>query len=209
MIQIQPPEWPVMTNQLLSIEKPSPQVAPMMNSEVVPAACPVCGMSQPQRYVYGMGTVTPRFPNRSLEKAFLELIPDKVSDIEPTDRERLYQVLKEPQNHYIAREMCWVFTVESVDTFLIEPRSDTELAGLIDALQAPVRIPLVDVDVVIGVRGPMARPSQCQGLQLPQVRMAHFYYFNVNDFLARVGCISDSVMHQILPSLIIFRGFGV
>lgn len=186
MVQAKPPEWQVMTNQLLTIEKPSPQIAPMINSEVVPAGCPVCGMSQPQRYVYGLGTVTPRFPSQSLEKAFIDVIPDKVANIEPSNRERLYQVLKEPKNYYLAREMCWVFTVESVDTYLIEPRTDTELVALIDALQGPVRIPLVDIDVVIGVRGPLSEPTQCQGVQLPRVRMAHFYYFAVDDFLADI-----------------------
>jgi hypothetical protein len=73
-------------------------------------------------------------------------------------------------------------TVDNVDANLLQPRTESELDLLIKSLNYEVKIPLVDVDLVIGQRGPLAPLSMCNGIQLPIVLLNQFYCFQVDDF---------------------------
>ena len=39
-----------------------------------------------------------------------------------TDRETAQAVLSDPANRYLARQLCWVLTIEGIDTYLLIPR---------------------------------------------------------------------------------------
>ena len=148
-------------------------------------------------YVYALGTVNARFPNISLEKEFTQAASAQQTQ-NLTDRRIQYEVftytpsqppptppMLQPYypNRYIARDMCWVFTIENVDTYILQPRTDDELNQLIAMLNEPVKTPLVDVDVVIGSLGPIAPPEMCNGLQIPIVVVNNTYSFKVDDFI--------------------------
>ncbi|MEM9216686.1 MAG: hypothetical protein AAGD25_20345 [Cyanobacteria bacterium P01_F01_bin.150] len=139
-----------------------------------------------QRFVYALGTVSARFPNMSLEKEFAQAASTETTT-DLTDRQIFYQVLSNSDNRYIARDMCWIFTVENVETYILKPRTTDELTQLIDMLNEPVTTPMQDVDVVIGRLGPIAPYEMCNGLQLPIVLVNQTYSFQVSEFISQIS----------------------
>jgi hypothetical protein len=93
-----------------------------------------------------------------------------------TDRQALHRVLSQAQNRYLVRQLCWVLTIEGLETYILQPRDPVEFAQLVEALR-PTPSPL-DVDVVIGVRGPIAPPELCNGLMVPIVLFDQLYAFD-------------------------------
>jgi hypothetical protein len=145
-----------------------------------------CGKAMaagPAGFVYAMGTVTGRFPNQSLEQEFRAAWGSTAYN-GPITQADLYRVLSQGQNLYIARDMCWVFQVENVDVYLTVPRSYVELSDLILAL-APTPGE-VSAALIVGVLGPMAPPSACNGLVLPVVTADQVFYFTFNAFIDNI-----------------------
>jgi hypothetical protein len=58
-------------------------------------------------------------------------------------------------------------TIEGLETYILIPRDPADLDLLVEALR-PASSPM-DLDCVIGVRGPIAPPDICNGLQVPIV----------------------------------------
>ena len=84
-----------------------------------------------------------------------------------TDRQLLYSILSKRENRYLARQLCCVFRIEGLDTYLIWPRDICDFDLLIEAIRPAQSHD--DVDVVIGERGPIAAPEMCNGLAIPIV----------------------------------------
>jgi len=84
-----------------------------------------------------------------------------------TDRQALHEVLSQQQNRYLVRQLCWVQTIEGLDAYILHPRDPGDYYLLVEALRPNPRA--TDVDVVIGVRGPIASPEMCNGLTVPIV----------------------------------------
>ena len=76
-----------------------------------------------------------------------------------TDRQALHAVLSQRQNRYLARRICWVLTIEGLETYILVPRDPFDLDLLLEAIR-PEPSPM-DIDAVIGVRGPIAPPEAC------------------------------------------------
>jgi hypothetical protein len=135
-------------------------------------------------YIYALGKVEVRFPSLGLEKEFMQAT-GQVDTAGMTDPEALHAVLSQPQNRYLTRQMCWVFTIEGVDTYILQPREPTDLELLTNALTIPDRPmdDVNDVDVVIGLRGPLAPPEMCNGLTVPIVVFDQLYSFLLEEFV--------------------------
>jgi hypothetical protein len=149
--------------------------------------CPTCGdgasTAGPPSYIYAIGRIEPRFPLLSIEKEFAQVTGRTQTD-GLTDRQALHQVLTRRENRYLARQICWVMTVQGVETYILVPRDPADLDLLIEALRA---VPsTADVDVVIGVMGPIAPPALCNGLMVPMVAYDLIYPF---DREALIGAI--------------------
>jgi hypothetical protein len=71
------------------------------------------------------------------------------------------------ENRYLARQLCYVLTIEGLDTYIVQPGDPVDLQILIESLR-PGPQP-GDVDVVVGRRGPIAPPDLCNGLMVPMV----------------------------------------
>jgi hypothetical protein len=72
--------------------------------------------------------------------------------------------------------MCWVFTIEGMETYLLVPRDIGDFDLLIESIRsAPSPM---DIDAVIGVRGPIAPPEMCNGLMIPIVAFDQVYSFD-------------------------------
>ncbi len=136
--------------------------------------CTTCG-NGPESFVYAIGRVEPRFPLLSVEKEFAQAAA-RAETTGLTDRQSMYEVLSKPENRYLARHLCWVLTIEGIETYILAPQDPSDYSVLIDAIR-PAPSPL-DVDVVIGVKGPVATPDMCNGLMVPVVYFDQIYSFD-------------------------------
>jgi hypothetical protein len=93
-----------------------------------------------------------------------------------TDRQAMQKVLSQRQNRYLARQLCWVMTIEGLETYILVPRDPADLDLLVEALR-PSPSPM-DLDCVIGVRGPIAPVEMCNGLMVPILVFDQVYSFD-------------------------------
>src|SRR4051794_5173436 len=77
-------------------------------------------------FVYALGQIEPRFPSLSVEKEFAQVIGRAGTD-GLTDHEPLQPVLSDRPNRYLARQLCWVFTIEGLKTCLLTPSDPADL----------------------------------------------------------------------------------
>ncbi len=165
----------------------SPAIAPSSknptNASLIPQSgsetCATCGGESsniaPPSYVYALGKVEWRFPRQSVEKEFAQAT-GRTETAGQTDREAVHSVLTQRQNRYLLRQLCWVLTIEGLETYILAPRDPADLDLLVEAVR-PAPSPL-DVDIVIGMRGPIAPPEFCNGLMLPIVMFDQIYSFD-------------------------------
>src|SRR5829696_4984604 len=134
-------------------------------------------------FVYALGQIEPRFPSLGVEKEFAQVAGQ--SDASGlTDRQALHALLSEPGNRYLARQLCWVLTIQGLDTYILRPRVPDDIQLLVDAVRPTPR--RTDVDVVIGVLGPIAPPETCNALMVPIVVVDHIYSFDVESLLEAI-----------------------
>ena len=134
-------------------------------------------------FIYTVGSIEPRFPSLSVEKEFAQ-VTGRANAGGLTDRQALQRVLSERRNRYLARQLCWVHTIEGMETYLLLPRDPADFDLLVESLRPAPRP--TDLDVVIGVRGPIAPPQLCNGLQVPIVLFAQTYSFDTDSFLRSI-----------------------
>jgi hypothetical protein len=152
---------------------PSP---PQAGSE----GCPTCGGAaangtETASFVFALGRVEPRFRSLAIEKEFAQAT-GRADTNGLTDHQALQSILSQRQNRYLARQLCWVLTIEGLETYILVPRDPADLDLLVEAVR-PAPSPL-DVDVVIGTRGPIAQPQMCNGLMVPIVAFDQIYSFD-------------------------------
>jgi hypothetical protein len=175
-------DQPASTSAINTSAKSSSSVAPAATS-VAPQACASCGtapaanggITTPPSWVYALGNIEARFPSVSVEKEFAQATGrDKTAGL--TDRQTLHAVLTKPENRYLVRQVCWIMTVEGLETYLLRPRDPSDFNLLVEAIR-PNPSPL-DLDVVIGIKGPVAPPEMCNGLMVPIVVFDQIYSFD-------------------------------
>lgn len=124
--------------------------------------------------VYALGRIDPRFPSIGVEREYREAAR-KMDTKDLTDRQVFSAVLSKRENRYLIRQICWVFLVESVETYVIYPRDPSESQDLVEALQGnPFG---EDIDLLVGLRKGFSTPSLCGGLAVPVVRFEQLYTF--------------------------------
>ena len=153
--------------------------APPMNEnlrEIGPSCTSCSGAStMTLSFVYALGRIEPRFPRLSLEKEFAQATA-RSDTAGLTDQQVLQSVLSRPENRYLARQLCWVMTIQGLETYLLQPRDPSDFDLLVQTIRREPS-PL-DIDVVIGVRGPIAPPEMCNGLMLPIAGFDQIYSFD-------------------------------
>jgi hypothetical protein len=87
-----------------------------------PLPCPTCGVSTQlnppsnnmttSAYVYALGRIEPRFPRLSVEKEYAQAT-GRAETAGLTDRQALQTVLSQPENRYLARQLCYVLYLRS------------------------------------------------------------------------------------------------
>jgi hypothetical protein len=126
-------------------------------------------------FVYAIGRVEARFPNLAAEKEFAQAT-GRADTAGKTDQQAFHAVLSRRENRYLIRQLCWVLTVQGLETYLLAPRDPGDIDLLVEAIR-PAASPN-DIDVLIGVRGPIAPPEMCNGLMVPIVVFDQIYSFD-------------------------------
>jgi len=148
-------------------------------------------------FVYALGRIEVRFPSLGVEKEFLQA-RGRADTAGLTDRQVLHDVLSHRRNRYLAQQACWVLSVEGLETYLLQPRDPADFELLVEALRPAPRP--TDVDVVIGIRGPVASPSMCNGMMLPVVTLQQIYSFDVDSFLRAIPRPEDTSEEDFGPA---------
>lgn len=118
-----------------SPSRPSP-------SSLAPLPCPTCGVAPSanggavatRSYIYAIGRIEPRFPWPSIEKEFIQAT-GRAETAGLTDRQAFQNVLSQRQNRYLARQLCWVLTIEALETYILVPRDPGDFDLLVEALR--------------------------------------------------------------------------
>ena len=134
-------------------------------------------------YVYATGQIEPQFPTLSAEKEFAQAT-GRAETAGLSDRRALHAVLSQRENRYLSRQLCWVLRIESLDTYILQPRDPADLDLLVAAVR-PMPRP-TDADVVVGVRGPTAPPELCNGLMVPIAVFDQIYSFDVDTLVKSI-----------------------
>ena len=158
----------------------------MMAEPAASGTCSTCGGSAAaatSSFVYALGRVEPRFPSLSVEKEFAQAV-GRAHTAKLADRQAIHTVLTQPENAYLIRQLCWVFTIEGIDSYVVVPPGSEEARYLVEALRPSPRDG--DIDVVIGSLGPPLGGRACNGLMLPSVALTQIYSFNVDELVAQL-----------------------
>ena len=146
---------------------------------VVPQGCQTCGTLSPESsdstYVYALGKIELRFPHLAVEKEFAQ-VAGRSETAGLTDMQTVHKILSQRQNRYLARHVCWVMTIEGLETYILSPRDPGDLDLLVEALR-PAPNPM-DLDIVIGTQDSMAPPEICNGLMVPFLVFDQVYSFD-------------------------------
>lgn len=150
------------------------------NDTVLPiedTRCPTCATAAatgPVPYVYALGRIEARFPNLAVEKEFAQAA-GRTETAGKTDQQTFHAVLSRRENRYLVRQMCWVLSIQGLETYLLLPRDVADFDLLVEAVRTASP---GDTDVVIGLRGSLAPPELCNGLIVPMVAFDQIYSFD-------------------------------
>lgn len=175
-------------------------------ADIWPQACASCdgaaessgeGNSSPPTYIYStIAKVRPVFPSLTIEKEFYQVAPP---DSEVPFDELLFQVLSRVENLYLAREMCWVFTIAAVDSYIIKPISDDQVLALVAASKPNSS----NLSTLVGLRGPVAPSAACNGLELPIVPASNFFFRTFGRYIQAITeAIGDSATEENVLNLV-------
>jgi hypothetical protein len=140
-------------------------------------------VNAPPSYVFALGRIEARAASLAVEKELVQST-GRAGTAGLTDRQALQRVLSDRRNRYLARQLCWVLTIEGLETYLLVPRDPMDLDLLIEALRPTHSAE--DIDLVIGVRGPLAPPQACNGLVVPMLVFDQIYSFDVETLVGSI-----------------------
>jgi hypothetical protein len=174
---------------------PAPAASAIVTPQAaVPAARPSCAAAQASApiaspsCVYVIGHIEPRYPLLSIEKEARQ-VTARAGASTDTDRQVMAKLLRDPANNYLVRRLCWVLSVQGIETYILMPR-DGDYQPLIDAYRAEPNPG--DLELVIGVRGPIATPDVCNGLLVPIVIFDQIYAFDRASLLKAIPKPKDA-----------------
>jgi len=155
------------------------------------------GMSQSLTYVYAIGRIEARFRTLAAEKEFAQAT-GRTDTAGKTDQQTFHAVLSQRENRYLARQLCWVMTVQGMETYLLQPRDPMDFDLLVEAIR-PVPEP-DDIDVVVGLLGPIAPPDYCNGLMVPILVFDQVYSFGRNELIKAIPRPENAADEQFGPA---------
>jgi hypothetical protein len=180
--------------------RPDVAVITPSQDEMVEAPAPqemLAGGAVAVSYVYAIGRVEARFPNVAAEKEFAQAT-GRTDTAGKTDQQTFHAVLSKRENRYLVRQLCWVLSIQGLETYLLRPRDQTDIDLLVEALRSAPRPN--DIDVVIGLRGPIAPPQVCNGLMVPIVAFDQIYSFDRDALIKAIPKPETITAEQFAPA---------
>jgi len=201
----QPMEQPVKVNDARAVA-PSPETR--TTTSISPQAgggtCGCAGVAglSPNgtgivSYVYAIGRVEVCFPNLAAEKELAQAT-GRTDTAGKTDQQTFHAVLSKREHRYLVRQLCWVLSIQGLETYLLQPRNPADIDLLVEAIR-PARSPN-DIDVVIGLRGPIAPPEMCNGLLVPIVAFDQIYSFDRDALIKAIPKPEKTTAAQFRPA---------
>jgi hypothetical protein len=148
-------------------------------------------------HVYAIGRVEARFPSLAAEKEFAQAT-GRTDTAGKTDQQTFHSVLCKREHRYLARQLCWVLSIQGLETYLLTPRDPADIELLVEAIR-PAPSPN-DIDVVIGLRGPLAPPEMCNGLIVPIVVFDQLYSFDRDTLIKAIPKPDKTTAAQFGPA---------
>jgi hypothetical protein len=133
--------------------------------------------SMSRSFIYAVGRIEPTFPSRGSENEYLQAV-GRIETKGQTDFGAMRTALSKRENRYLVRQLCWVLRIEGLETYILTPRDPGDFEMLVDALRVPPRG--TDIDLVVGMRGPLATAEMCNGLVVPIVLFDQIYSFDID-----------------------------
>jgi hypothetical protein len=160
-------------------------------------SCPTCGShfqtmsafsASSAYYAYAFGRIEPRFPNIGVEKEFAQFA-SRAPSTGVDDAAFIRSVLSDPGAQYLARQLCWVFSNQDRDCFVVAPRDQNELDNLIESFASSKENTIV---VVVGraVVGAGWAPETGEAA-LPRFGADQLIHFDIDEFVSRVPRSAD------------------
>jgi hypothetical protein len=134
-------------------------------------------------FIYAIGKIQPRFPSIGLQNEYNQAV-GRSDTAGQTDYEAMRTALSKRENRYIARQMCWIFTIEGLEAYILKPRDSNDVEVLVDTLRVHPRGN--DIDIIVGIRGPIATPEMCNGSMLPIVFFDQIYSFDIDSLIKSI-----------------------
>jgi len=151
-----------------------PEIPEDVNSKMETRNKPCCNSCSAERkFVFAIGSIDARFSSLSLEQEYNQVISIENTNGQ-TDNQLLHRTLK--GNRYIAREMCWIYSIEGIDSYILVPKDPLDIDILVESLNQKTEGE--DTSVLIGEMGPIATADMCNGLSLPIVFFDKIYTFS-------------------------------
>ena len=153
---------------------PAGASAPIVSPAHSPSGC-TCGApggictcadasSLPMRFIYVLGSVDIRFPDQSISEE-LQAVARKKEIVQEDDeplRKWYFKVLSQPEARYVARQACWILTVEGHPAYYLVLRDLHDLPDLIVCLGRSAD----DLNLVVGSSSLIALET-CPGVTAP------------------------------------------
>jgi hypothetical protein len=89
-------------------------------------------------------------------------------------------------------------TIEGLETYILVPRDPADYDQLLEAVR-PAPSPL-DLDVVVGMRGPIAPPEMCNGLMVPIVVFDQIYSFDRDALIKAIPRPAKTTAKEFAPA---------
>ncbi|HMJ07702.1 MAG TPA: hypothetical protein VK468_01775 [Pyrinomonadaceae bacterium] len=148
-------------------------------------------------YVYAIGKVEARFPNLAAEKEFAQAT-SRADEKKGTNQQTFHAVLSQPGNRYLARQLCWVLSIQGLETYLLVPREPNDVDLLLEAIRSEPGPG--EIDVVVGMRGPIAPPTMCNGLMVPMIIFDQIYSFDQTKLIDAIPPPDKTTRTQFRPA---------
>ena len=159
----------------------------ILPAQGTPVPCPACGAAQDEvstnsLYIYANGKVAWRFPDPSVEREIAQAT-GRAETAGKTDRQAFYQVLRSHENRSLARQLCWIFMIQGIETYILRPRDPADFDLLVEAIEPH---PTQWISTVVGVRGPLAPPEFCNGLMIPIVIVDRIHTYSEESLIEAI-----------------------
>jgi len=131
--------------------------------------------------VYALCRIRTRFPSPGVEREFSQAM-GVAGTVNLTDSQVSRRVLE--QNPYLARQVCYVAECAGIDTYIVRPRDRHDISLLVETQRSNPSPG--DVDLLAGMRGPVAPPYMCNGLTIPIVEPYAIYSFTRQSLIDQI-----------------------